>query len=66
MHGPLRDTVRIFAGLWEQPGLLQVPGFLSLVVSMQPHLRPHVLHRMRRSDSQGLGEGAPVGHSMGD
>jgi hypothetical protein len=59
-----RDTCRIFAGLWAQPGFYKFLGFLSLAVFIRM-IFVHMDYTYPTFGIRELGEGAPVGHLYG-
>jgi MFS family permease len=59
-----RDTWRIFAGLWEQPGFYKFLAFLSLAVFIKM-IFVHMDYTYATFGIRELGEGAPVGHLYG-
>ncbi len=56
----LRDTARIFAGLWRQPAFYKFLGFLSLVVAVRL-IFYHMYYTYPKFGIRELGEGAPIG-----
>jgi MFS family permease len=56
----LRDTVRIFAGLWRQPAFYKFLAFLSLVVAVRVIVY-HMYYTYPKFGIRELGEGAPIG-----
>jgi MFS family permease len=59
-----RDTCRIFAGLWAQPGFYKFLAFLSLAVFIRM-IFVHMDYTYPTFGIRELGEGAPVGHLYG-
>jgi len=59
-----RDTCRIFAGLWQQPGFYKFLAFLSLAVFVKM-IFVHMDYTYPTFGIRELGEGAPVGHLYG-
>jgi MFS family permease len=55
-----RDTVRIFAGLWQQPAFYRFLAFISLVVAVRLVLL-HMYYTFPKFGIRELGPGAPVG-----
>ena len=64
IRGTVRDTGRIFAGLWEQPGFYKFLAFLSLAVFIKM-IFVHMDYTYPMFGIRELGEGAPVGHLYG-
>ena len=56
----LRDTARIFAGLWKQPAFYRFLAFLSLVVAVRLVLL-HMYYTYPKFGIRELGAGAPIG-----
>ena len=56
----LRDTVRIFSGLWKQPTFYQFLAFISLVVAVRLVLL-HMYYTYPKFGIRELGAGAPIG-----
>jgi MFS family permease len=56
----LRETVRIFAGLWRQPGFYKFLAFLSLAAFVRL-IFIHMYYTYPKFGIRELGEGAPVG-----
>lgn len=56
----LRDTARIFAGLWRQPAFYRFIAFLSLVVGVRLILL-HMYYTYPKFGIRELGPGAPIG-----
>lgn len=56
----LRDTVRIFTGLWKQPAFYRFLAFLSLVVAVRLVLL-HMYYTYPKFGIRELGAGAPIG-----
>jgi MFS family permease len=56
----LRDTVRIFSGLWKQPAFYRFLAFLSLVVAVRLVLL-HMYYTYPKFGIRELGAGAPIG-----
>jgi dipeptide/tripeptide permease len=56
----LRDTVRIFTGLWKQPAFYRFLAFLSLVVAVRLVLL-HMYYTYPKFGIRELGVGAPIG-----
>lgn len=54
-------TVRIFGGLWRQPGFYKFLAFLSLA-AMVRLIFPHMYYTYPKFGIRELGEGAPTGH----
>jgi MFS family permease len=59
-----RDTWRIFAGLWKQPGFYKFLAFLSLAAFIRM-IFVHMNITYPTFGIRELGEGAPVGHLYG-
>ena len=59
-----RDTARIFAGLWRQPGFYKFLGFLSLAVFIKM-IFVHMDYTYPTFGIRELGEGSPVGQLYG-
>ena len=59
-----RDTARIFAGLWQQPGFYKFLGFLTLAVFIKM-IFVHMDYTYPTFGIRELGEGAPVGRLYG-
>ena len=59
-----RDTGRIFAGLWQQPGFYKFLAFLSLAAFIKM-IFLHMDYTYPTFGIRELGEGAPVGHLYG-
>jgi MFS family permease len=59
-----RDTCRIFAGLWQQPGFYKFLAFLSLAAFIKM-IFIHMDYTYPTFGIRELGEGAPVGHLYG-
>jgi len=56
----VRDTARIFAGLWKQPAFYRFLAFLSLVVAVRLVLL-HMYYTYPKFGIRELGAGAPIG-----
>ena len=56
----LRDTVRIFTGLWRQPAFHKFLAFLGLVVAVRL-IFYHMYYTYPKFGIRELGEGAPIG-----
>jgi|GEM_PF-103055 len=56
----LRETVRIFAGLWRQPGFYKFLAFLTLAAFVRL-IFIHMYYTYPKFGIRELGEGAPVG-----
>jgi MFS family permease len=61
VRAALRDTARIFAGLWGQPAFFKFLAFLSLVVAVRLVFY-HMHYTYPKFGIRELGEGAPVMH----
>jgi MFS family permease len=59
-----RQTARIFAGLWQQPGFYKFLAFLSLAAFIKM-IFLHMDYTYPTFGIRELGEGAPVGHLYG-
>ena len=57
----LRDTSRIFLGLWRQPGFYKFLGFLSFAAFIKM-IFLHMDYTYPKFGIRELGEGAPIGH----
>ena len=60
----VRDTARIFAGLWQQPGFYKFLAFLSLAAFIKM-IFLHMDYTYPTFGIRELGEGATVGHLYG-
>ncbi len=56
----VRDTIRIFAGLWRQPAFYKFLIFLSLVVAVRL-IFYHMYYTYPKFGIRELGQGAPIG-----
>ncbi len=59
-----RETARIFAGLWQQPGFYKFLGFLTLAVFIKM-IFVHMDYTYPTFGIRELGEGSPVGQLYG-
>lgn len=57
----LRETVRIFRGLWQQPGFYKFLAFLSFAAFIKM-IFLHMDYTYPKFGIRELGEGAPIGH----
>ena len=57
----LRDTGRIFMGLWQQPGFYKFLAFLSFAAFIKM-IFLHMDYTYPKFGIRELGEGAPIGH----
>jgi MFS family permease len=60
LRDAFRDTVRIFAGLWRQPGFYKFLAFLSLAALLRLVIS-HMYYTYPKFGIRELGPGAPVG-----
>jgi MFS family permease len=60
LRDTVRDTVRIFAGLWRQPGFYKFLAFLSLAALLRLVIS-HMYYTYPKFGIRELGPGAPVG-----
>jgi len=60
----LRETARIFAGLWQQPGFYKFLAFLGFAAFIKM-IFLHMDYTYPKFGIRELGEGAPIGHLYG-
>ena len=61
LQDAMRNTVRIFSGLWRQPAFYKFLAFLSLVVAVRL-IFYHMYYTYPKFGIRELGAGAPIGH----